>query len=463
MVFKGGADTLDGADLAAARMRVSGATMTLEGTIATQGTVSVGPLQGSASTLLIGAGGATLTGGTWAINAGAQGLEASDTLTNASATISGSGDLGEGQMGLINRKAATIDGNTSGFLDIDTGTNRVSNSGLIEGSGKGGVVVSGALLNSGTLEANGGVLLVRGNVSGPGSGLIAGGELGFDAAFSENVAFTGNSGTLYLGQSQVYTGSISGFPLAGKALLDLGDIGFVSSTEATFSGTATSGVLTVTDEYPCREDHPDRRLSLRHLHRQQRRHWRDPRCRCDGRGDVDPPVRCGGGEHGGSARRGTIHTGEPWSVPSTDAGRPADDDGLTRRFAVAREDRDAGQPAWTRDRSPFAQFTLPRSHPAPIAIRNRPGRSIGRLRGRATEPSDGSQADLRHPPVPAAPGGIPPLPGEDLGEPMADQRRALSRRAGGRAGQLPGRWSSGPLHQRHHRPSDRPSGAPRQG
>ena len=37
------------------------------------------------------------------------------------------------------------------------------------------------------------------------------------------------------------------FPLTGATYLDLRDIGFVSSTETTFSGTSTGGTLTVTD------------------------------------------------------------------------------------------------------------------------------------------------------------------------------------------------------------------------
>jgi len=40
---------------------------------------------------------------------------------------------------------------------------------------------------------------------------------------------------------------VVGFSTTGGTALDLGDIGFVSSTEATFAGTASGGVLTVTD------------------------------------------------------------------------------------------------------------------------------------------------------------------------------------------------------------------------
>jgi hypothetical protein len=77
--------------------------------------------------------------------------------------------------------------------------------------------------------------------------LIAAGALIFNSAFAENVTFSGTNGMLELAQSQGYTGSITGFSTTGGTSLDLRDIGFVSSAEASFSGTATSGVLTVTD------------------------------------------------------------------------------------------------------------------------------------------------------------------------------------------------------------------------
>ena len=56
-----------------------------------------------------------------------------------------------------------------------------------------------------------------------------------------------SSGTLELAQSQGFTNSIKGFSGDGKTTLDMRDIGFVGAGEASFSGTASSGVLTVTD------------------------------------------------------------------------------------------------------------------------------------------------------------------------------------------------------------------------
>jgi len=65
--------------------------------------------------------------------------------------------------------------------------------------------------------------------------------------FGRNVAFTGTTGELDLADAAAYSGSIKGFSKKGKTSLDLRDIGFVGSAEATFSGTTKGGVLTVTD------------------------------------------------------------------------------------------------------------------------------------------------------------------------------------------------------------------------
>jgi hypothetical protein len=108
-------------------------------------------------------------------------------------------------------------------------------------------VVASAVTNTGKLEAAGGNLTVNGAVTGAGSAVISAGTLAFGSSFTENVAFTGTSCVLVLAQSQGYAGQISGFSLTGGTSLDLRDIGFISAGEATFSGTATSGVLTVTD------------------------------------------------------------------------------------------------------------------------------------------------------------------------------------------------------------------------
>ena len=110
----------------------------------------------------------------------------------------------------------------------------------------GALTVSSSVANAGVLETLGGTLTVNGAVTGSGKAMISGGTLDFGSSFNEAVTF-GTTGTLELAQSQAYTASITGFSKTGSTSLDLVDIGFVSSTEATFSGSTKGGVLTVTD------------------------------------------------------------------------------------------------------------------------------------------------------------------------------------------------------------------------
>ena len=126
-------------------------------------------------------------------------------------------------------------------------TAKNTNAGLIEAT-KGGVLTIGApLVNRGTLAVHGGTLTVNGAVTGTGIAEIDGGTLDLKLSFNEAVAFTGTTGVLDLARSKTYSAAITGFSRSGGTSLDLGDIAFVGSTEATFSGTRTGGVLTVTD------------------------------------------------------------------------------------------------------------------------------------------------------------------------------------------------------------------------
>ncbi|MEO8926065.1 MAG: hypothetical protein ABI306_02780 [Caulobacteraceae bacterium] len=135
----------------------------------------------------------------------------------------------------------------AGSLTLGGGKASVVNADLIETTGAGTLTVGSALANGGTLEADGGTLTVSGAVTGKGVAAIDGGTLDPVSSFTQNVTFTGATGILELGQSQTYTGTVFGFSKTGGTQLDLTDIGFASSGEATYSGTKTGGVLTVTD------------------------------------------------------------------------------------------------------------------------------------------------------------------------------------------------------------------------
>ncbi len=224
--------------------------LTIQGGVLNSGQITL-----AASThvtrLIVGKTGATLSGGGTVLLGGGAfdqiiGASVNAVLTNVDNTIAGAGQIGLGKMSLVNGAAGVIK-ETGASLTINTGSRRIVNNGIIEATGLGGLNLFGAVLNQGVLEAQGGNLTVDGAVSGNGSARIGGGVLSFVGGFSESVYFTGPTGELALGDAQGYHGRITGFSTTGATSLDLRDIGFVSSSEATFSGTRTGGVLTVTD------------------------------------------------------------------------------------------------------------------------------------------------------------------------------------------------------------------------
>jgi hypothetical protein len=208
---------------------------------------------GTATDLVVGAAGAKLSGGgqvTLSNNAAnvITGLAAGDTLNNVSDTLTGAGQIGDGRMKLINGASGAIIGNGSAPLIINTGANVIGNAGLIENLGKGGTLVVSAVQNSGALLAAGaGTLILEGFVAGTGVGQVNGGTLYVQQAFHENVAFTGTTGVLELGDSVAYTGQVSGFSKTSQTSFDLADIGFSNIHQASYSGTTSGGILTVSD------------------------------------------------------------------------------------------------------------------------------------------------------------------------------------------------------------------------
>jgi len=250
-----GANLLDGTASAVSNQALlvisDGTALTFQGAIDNTGRVHVSG-QGTGAALDIGSSGGTLSGGgritlsDTALNR-IVGASSAATLTNVDNNLSGAGQLGAGSMTLINEAKGVIVGSQAAALIIDTGANTIVNAGIILSRGAGGVTIQSAVANSGLLETAGGELTVNGAVTGIGTGTIYSGTLDFTSSFSQRVVFQGTTGELELAQSQNYAGTITGFSKTGGTALDLRDIGFVSSTEATFAGTAGGGVLTVTD------------------------------------------------------------------------------------------------------------------------------------------------------------------------------------------------------------------------
>jgi hypothetical protein len=111
----------------------------------------------------------------------------------------------------------------------------------------GSLSLANSVTNDGTLETSGGTLNVSGNVAGTGMAIVNAGTLNFEAGFNQDVSF-GSTGVLELAQSQSFTETITNFSTTTSTSLDLADIGYVSKySEAIFTGTTSSGVLTVSD------------------------------------------------------------------------------------------------------------------------------------------------------------------------------------------------------------------------
>nr|WP_256584833.1 VCBS domain-containing protein [Pseudomonas sp. Irchel s3a18] len=228
-----------------------GAIMPFGGSIDNSGTITLGST-GSGTHLEILFRGATLTGGGQVVlSDSAQnvifGGSADTVLTNADNTISGAGQLGAGQMMLVN--AGLILASGVNALVIDTGNSAVINTGVLEASGSGGLVIKSALVNSGSLWANDGNIIIHADASGAGSATISGSAmLEFGAASDQHVTFdSGAAGTLKLDVSTAFSGSVSGFTTGDT--LDFGDIAFGANTQITYaaSDTGTGGMLIVSD------------------------------------------------------------------------------------------------------------------------------------------------------------------------------------------------------------------------
>ncbi len=202
---------------------------------------------------------------------GITGNAASATLDNIDNLITGYGLLGAGTMTLVNEAKGTIEATVS-TLVADTGTNLITNKGLMEAIGgtlqvasgltnsgmvlagaAGDVIVGGAMTNTGLAEAlNGGTLTVTGGIDGASSTVTvaAGGTLVADGgslsggtvsnAAKGAIQVTTNGATLAgLALSNAGTLSINGNPYSGKvATVSIGGT-------VTLSGGGTVSMLDV--------------------------------------------------------------------------------------------------------------------------------------------------------------------------------------------------------------------------
>jgi VCBS repeat-containing protein len=169
------------------------------------------------------------------------------TLTNLDNTISGAGQLGAGQMTLVND--GTIVATGVHALIIDTGADVVTNSGTLAATGSGGLIVNSDIANSGLIWAHGGNITINGAVTGSGSAMISGaGSLGFGAASSADVTFAADAaGRLTLEHPAYFTGTISGF--SNDDQIDLANISYATASvyNVTYNASADLTTLVITD------------------------------------------------------------------------------------------------------------------------------------------------------------------------------------------------------------------------
>jgi len=229
----------------------SDSNVTLKGTIQNGGVIAF--TSSGANTALKLSGDTVLTGGDIGDGGGKFFIEgrilagkADVVLDNLNNTIYGEGQIGNAKMTLVNEASGAIlaDAGLAPMI-IDTGANTIENGGLLEGSYN-SLVLKSPVANDGTIIATEGTVQAQGVVSGDGVAQVQGGLLQFLSAFNENVTFNG-SGELALARSEGYSGAISGFSTTGATSLGVMDIEFVNAGEATFSGTAISGILTISD------------------------------------------------------------------------------------------------------------------------------------------------------------------------------------------------------------------------
>jgi hypothetical protein len=228
-----------------------GATLPLSGIVNNSGTIVLNSTSNKTDLELIQHGITLQGGGALRLSDGVAnaifGTDPSVTLTNVDNTISGAGQLGEGQLTLHNK--GTIIASAGSALTIDTGANAVVNSGTLGATGSGGLVIHSDIVNSGLLWANGGSVKIDGNVSGTGSALIDGRatfEIG--GAFGGNVRLdTGANATLKIDHAADFSGAVAGFD--GSDVLDLADLAFGKNTTLGYAANSsnTGGTLTVSD------------------------------------------------------------------------------------------------------------------------------------------------------------------------------------------------------------------------
>ncbi len=229
------------------------ATLSVLGTLVNTGTVNL--LSTNATTeFTIGTPTLSLTGGgaiTLSDNGNNYifGAAAADTLDNVNNTISGAGQLGDGQLTFINEAGGIVDATGGNALVIDTINEVVKNSGLIEATGAYGLVVQSTAIDS---SSGGTILAANSNVYLNGS-VLAGGTIkttgtgNIVASYGQTGELDGSAHTITnLGTVAVQnngTLSLLGM-ISNKNLITFGSTN--ANTDLVIGPTGTPGTVTLT-------------------------------------------------------------------------------------------------------------------------------------------------------------------------------------------------------------------------
>ena len=230
--------TLDGSSNAITLVGNAQATdygsITVLGTIDNTGTISLLSTN-DATELIVGSPTVTLNGGGNVVLSDNSsnyiyGLAAGDTLVNFNNTISGAGQLGAGQLVLVNDGGGIIDASGSNALVLTTG-NDVTNNGLIEATGTGGLTVQADAISN----SAGTVLAANSAISLQAGASIAGG-----------LVMTTGTGVVQVtyGQNGTLDGSTSAITLAGN--VQANDYSAITAL-GTIVNTGTISLLSTND------------------------------------------------------------------------------------------------------------------------------------------------------------------------------------------------------------------------
>jgi fibronectin-binding autotransporter adhesin len=215
-----------------------GATLDITGTgtLTNSGTINLtqGTLKFNSSTATLTGGGTVLLGNSAGSETGVIKVGSSDTgtLTNTNNTITGYGNLGNGTLTLVNKGKINANGQaSSGALTIQPGSGAMANSGTIEATNQGTLILEGTYNNTGgTIEAlgeSGGT--VNATVQLKAGTVINGGTLTTTTVGSNNGVIEGTGAV-----------TLSGVTNSGTYAVNAG-------TTTTLKGTITnSGSITLT-------------------------------------------------------------------------------------------------------------------------------------------------------------------------------------------------------------------------